>query len=439
MPAPGTTTSAVLSPDTVSLYIQDKLQERGDQQIVFAQFGEKASIPTGEGKTTSFIRYERLPLPTAPLVEGETPAATPVRLSTVQAVLDQWGAYVTMTDVSQLTVKHPIFTTARGLIEDQHNETVDREIQVPLMGSSAVYFAGGVATRALLTAACVLTTADIRKVLALLRQNGARTFGDGKYAGVVDPYVEQDLMADPTVVNATSYSAIKTLYSHEIGTWGGVRWTRSNMIPILSIMTAAWCTQTVAAIAGAEVGFTSGTTVYTKTTYLDPTTGFETVIDSEATNSPSTPNVVVEVTIAAAAPTGQYRIYSSLESGAAGTPTFQVRVVHTTGTADTIRLIKSGTPATANAFVVGATGAVAPPDCPDTTTVGDVHTSYIFGQGHYGVTKMAEGLRAYITAAGADKSDPLDQRRTIGWKRMMKAIVLNPNFGRRIESTSAHD
>ncbi|MHA2313060.1 MAG: N4-gp56 family major capsid protein [Candidatus Thorarchaeota archaeon] len=436
MPAPNVVTSATLSPDTASLYIQDKLLERAKQDLVFAQFGMQANVPTGEGRTTSFVRYERLPLPTTPLVEGETPAATAVRLSTVQAVLDQWGAYVTMTDVSQLTVKHPIFSTSRGLIEDQHNETVDREIQVPLLGSSAVTYAGAKTTRSALTAADVLTTTDIRTVVSLLRQNGARTFSGGKYRGVVDPYVEQDLNADATFVNASSYSNISTLHNAEIGTWMGVRWVRSNMIPIISAEAAGDVTQSLAAAASGETGFTNGTTVRTKTTGLDATTGFETVIDAEVANSPVTATPVVTVTIAAAAATGTYRIYSSLEDGAAGTPTFQVRVVHTTGTADTIRLIKSGTPSTSATFVVGATGAVAPPDA---SANGNVHISYIFGQNHFGVTKMSEGMKAFLTASGAEKSDPLDQRRTMGWKRMMKAIVLNPNFGRRIESLSAYN
>lgn len=439
MPAPNTITSAVVSADTASLYIQDKLLERGDVDIVFAQFGESASIPTGEGKTCAFVRYERLPLPTAPLVEGETPAATPVRLSTVQAVLDQFGAFAVMTDVSQLTVKHPIFATTRGLIEDQHNETVDREIQVPLLGSSAVSFAGGKASRALLTAADTLGSSDIRKTVALLRANGARPFAGNKFAGVTDPYVEQDLNNEPTFVLASSYSQIKTLHNAENGDWLGVRWSTSNMIPIFSQMAAAHCTQAVVAAAGGEIGFGNNTHVRTKTTLLDATTGFETTIDDEVDNTCLTATPVVAVTIAAAAPTGTYRIYSSLEDGAAGTPTFQVRVNHTYGSADTIRLIKAGTPSTSATFVVGATGAVAPPNCPVTGTTGNVHVSYIFGRGHYGVTKLSQGLRAYITAAGADKSDPLDQRRTMGWKRMMKAIVLNPNFGRRIESVSAHD
>ena len=76
--------------------------------------------------------------------------------------------------------------------------------------------------------------------------------------------------------------------------------------------------------------------------------------------------------------------------------------------------------------------AVAPPDCPAT---GTVHTGYVFGQGFYGATRLSR-LETTLTADRPEKSDPLNQRRQVGWKQFFKSMVLNPDFGFRFESQS---
>jgi hypothetical protein len=47
-----------------------------------------------------------------------------------------------------------------------------------------------------------------------------------------------------------------------------------------------------------------------------------------------------------------------------------------------------------------------------------------------------QNLETYVEAPGG-VSDPLHQRRTIGWKVAFKAVILNNNFMVRIETGSA--
>src|SRR5215472_1108059 len=237
---PNLATTASLSPDVLAVYMMDELLERAERDTVFWNLAEKSTIPKGSGKTAQFTRYERLPLPEAPLEESVTPAAVPITLSTVDAVLDQWGAVVSMSDIVVLVIKHPIVQQARELLTLQHNELVDREVQVVAMGSTNVYFAGNVASRASLVAANVLATDDIRRLVATLRQNGAPPRRGGMYEGVMDPFVEADISKDPTFQTASSYSQIGTLKDFVAGRWMGVEWSRSNGIPILSLMSAGW-------------------------------------------------------------------------------------------------------------------------------------------------------------------------------------------------------
>jgi N4-gp56 family major capsid protein len=431
-------TSATLSADVVAEYIQDRLLERPEKQTVFWALAEKATQPKGSGKVSSFVRYERLPLPIAPLEEGVTPTATPMTLSTVQAVLEQWGAFVNLSDVAQLVVSHPLVQQAKEVLNLQHKETLDREVQFPLLGSSAVTFAGGKASRALLVAADVIGSDDIRRVTATLRQNGARYYAGTDYYGIHDPYIEADLSKDSTFVLAAAESQVDRLNDMETGRWLGVRWMRSNLIPIITLLPATNVVTTAltgGGIPAGGVGFDgpTGATVRTRVTMLDPQTAFETQISDET----STTNAAVfgvQVQIAAAAPSGVYFVYSTMQNGLAGTATRQVRVNHVVGTANNVQLVKSGAPTALNAFVVTASGAVAPATPP---TGMNVHVTYICGKGAFGTVTL-NGLKTYMTEPDqATDSDPLAQRTKCSWKQLLKGLVLNPDFFRRIESASA--
>ena len=160
------------------------------------------------------------------------------------------------------------------------------------------------------------------------------------------------------------------------------------------------------------------------------------MVDAEATTTNGSA-FGVQVRIASTAPSGIYKVYSTLQDGAAGTATLQATITFTTGANVDVQIVKSGTVA-APAFVATGVGPIAPPDASTTSGV-DVHTSYIFGQDAIGCTNLGDGMEATFVPRRPSDSDPLAQRAKAGWKRMFKAVVLNSDFFRRIESASAYD
>lgn len=426
-------TTSTLAADLVPVLIKEKLLSIAEKQTVFYELGDKETLPENSGKTVQFTRYERLPLPNAPLAEGVPPTNTPLTTSVVQAVVDQWGATVGLTDVADLTVRHPVLKVAQQRLGTQHNELVDREVQRTLMGGSNVSFSNNRASRSALVAGDYLTTDDIRRAVSTLRATGAMDFDGSNYVGVFDPYVEMDLTKDSTFVTASSYSNIKTLLNAEVGMWMGVRWKRSNYIPIVA------ATSTGIAIAAnttlnSFTGFTASSSVRAKATKLDATTGFETSIFAEATIT----NAAAFRVLFTFSADGIYNCYTSLQDGAAGTPTFQVRVTRS-GTNVTVNVAKAAGTGTvvvtgnAQETVVTATGAIAPPDG---STAGNTHLTYVFGKEAFGVIDLA-GLKTYITPATPTTADPLVQLRIVGWKQIFKAVIKSTDFFRRIESLSA--
>ena len=426
-------TSTVLVADMVPVLMKEKLLSLADKQLVFFEIGDKEDLPTGNGKTIQFTRYERLVLPFGPLSESITPDAAALTTSVVQAVVDQWGAIVSMSDVAELTIKHPVMQIAQNRLGKQHAETVDREVQKTLLGSSNVSFANGRSARSSLIAGDVVSTDDIRKIVAQLRSDGAPSMDDGSFIGVFDPFVEMDLTKDATFTQAASYSNLRSLLNAEVGMWMGVRWKRSNFIPIITRHTG----ETINANATLNnfTGFALGTTNKARITKLDANTGFETAIGDETnvTNG----GAAFRVRVITPAVAGTYNVYCSLESGAAGTATFQTRVV-STGSAITVNIAKAlgtGTIVTTGAtleLVVSATGAVS---VPDTSTAGNVHITWVFGKEAFGVVDL-NGLKTTLTPPSASDSDPLVQRRKAGWKQMFKCVIKNTTFFRRLESLS---
>jgi N4-gp56 family major capsid protein len=427
---PGLSTSGTLANDLAPLWLQDELLAIAEKLTVFQDIGDTPTMPEGEGKNYSAQRYERLPLPGAPLTEGVTPDSTQLVVNKVQAMLEQWGMVVSLTDVAQMTTKHPALTAARDRLGNAAAELQDREIQKVLMGSGSVMFPGGKTSRSALVAGDVPTTDFVSGIVATLRQLGAPTFPGSMYSGVVDPFNEQDLAKDNTFVLAHQYAENTALMNAEIGRWRGVRWKRSNLLPIAALLPAGAGGAAAAAnttIPAGTTGFTAGSTVKVAAALADPINGMDTKLS--VTNAAA---FVVAVTISATAPEGRYNIYVSAEGSTV--PLFQAVVNKPVGAVYVFTVAKTVTGTIADTTGFNAGGAPLGADPPAT---GSVHVGYIFGKSAFAVPALGARVEATLTPATAQDSDPLKQRRKAGFKFMTKTVILNPDFFRRFECASA--
>jgi N4-gp56 family major capsid protein len=231
------TTTTQLSAD-LQTYFSKKLLVQAQYSTVLDQFGYSESIPSNSSKTISFTQYADLAPATTPLTEGTAPSDTQLSTSAITATVDQLGAYVTLTDLAELTVKHPATQKTTELLGVQAARSYDRTINSVVVAGTSVIYPGVVASRAGIAAGNVLTFSEIRKAVALLRNNGAQEFDDGNFVLVVDPSVETDLMGD-TAFSNTVYRQSSPLQSNEfykgtITKFAGVTVVRSNNIPTIA-------------------------------------------------------------------------------------------------------------------------------------------------------------------------------------------------------------
>jgi N4-gp56 family major capsid protein len=77
--------------------------------------------------------------------------------------------------------------------------------------------------------------------------------------------------------------------------------------------------------------------------------------------------------------------------------------------------------------------AQVPPAAPATGVT--VYPCFFFGRGAYGQVVLEDVKTSFLTSA--DKSDPLNQQRVVGWKVFYATIILNQTFFARTECASA--
>ena len=418
----------------IERYMYEKVLSIAIKNTVFWKLGRMVAVPPGESKTISFQRFERFVAPRRPLTEGTTPVGKKMTVNKVLAVAEQWGDFVTLTDVVELTVRHQPMQRALELIGLDAAETVDREVQRVLIAGTNVFFPNGRASRDLLTSTDFPTTRLFRTVVASLRRGGAPAYEGSRFVGVCDPENSMDIQADSTFVPAAQYSNLTALQEAEVGIWMKVRWMESNNIPVLVLNTALNATSVSAASAtGDEVALSDDTYTIRLIGLNDGLgsgkgSGFETDFSAESTPT-STTSQVLHFTI----PTMPSGVESANVYVKKGSGSFTLQAVDQP--AGAYSLNTSGTPSSGTGIAYSSTGIVAGP-IPASGV--NVHQMYVFGNEYYSVCEL-KGIQILRTPPGPQKTDELDQRRSIGWKAFFKAVITNEKFGARIECESDFD
>ena len=228
-----TTTTQVDS--GIEVYYDRTLLETARAKRVHTLFGQAKNLPAGSGETIKFRRYAQLSTATTPLTEGITPNGSQLSKTDILATVDQYGDYVHITDVVDLTVEDPVLTVAAEELSDQMYRTMDeltRQV-IRACATSTTCATGGT----------VLNKADIDGVVQTLLGNDAAMLvpmiGASPNTGV-SPIRESfwgiahtDLIDDledvSGFVQKTNYAQQTGVLDAEWGSTGNVRWLVSTL------------------------------------------------------------------------------------------------------------------------------------------------------------------------------------------------------------------
>lgn len=408
-------TKAVTAKDQ-GKFISDSLIANTELMLRLTQFAESRPLPQGNGDTAWFVQYQRTDVVVDRLQEGVTPDSTAFTVTDYSVKTDQYGMYITLTDVVEVTTKHPVLQQALRLLADSISRTKEHQIAEVLNRHTNVYYwDGSRADRGGITSTDYFKAEIVFRVKATMTGQGARYRKNGMLVAVMDTYVEGDIFSDTS--STSSYTTaqvqggnLKDLAKGYFKTWLGVEWIESNFMPVFTRLTG------LSAPAAGAGGTLSGT-VYHKITRKSLSRGFEEEIAVEASTAMGGNNRLAFTTPATLGYV--YNIYA----GSA------------TGDANLYLVAENVKPSTVYNLDALVGSGLNPPQTPAAGV--RVHVLYFFGAeclDH--VALDGASMEGTITPKGTSDTDPLGQRRHVGTKYYDKNAVREPVALVRVELAS---
>jgi hypothetical protein len=361
----------------------------------------------------------------------------------VSAVAQQWGDKVTITDVAEMTIKHPLFQKATELVGLQIAETLERNTFNTLNSGTQVNYVNTRGSRAALVAGDVINPHEVNRAYGALQTLGAPRYNGDEmtdtkvdantstakrvsphFVSIMHPLVAQDFRENNTVVTAWSYSEINRLYNAEAGEWGGIRFTTSNMVPTWTGVAQ------ITGTPGTAGALATNANYFIKVTASDTQNQFESQIyQASGALSVTGPNGSIAVTLPTLAGF-TFSVYIGTGTAAAVLNLGLSASGPTTGPQQGQATQMAGN----QTVIITGIGAAQTPPAPPATGL-TVYPTYIIGRGAYGQVMLDDARFTYLKEA--DKSDPLNQLRVVGWKVFYGTLIENQQFFMRIESLSA--
>lgn len=417
------TTFAAMVNDAPNVYISMKMIELLQRILVLQKIAEPYPLENKMSKTLRVVRVSRLSLPNTQLAEGVTPPTNSLVLTNVDVTVEQWGIVVVLTDVLELTVKHPMMSIGLERVSMAMKETAEREDAAVLMAATNVTYPGVVAGRATLAATDVFNTALAVTINAKLEMRGAPKYmPDGQYMGIFQPpHKAAVLGSDQTFQQASNFARVQKLEYGYVGPWMGIDWILGNFLPVF----VGVATPDTAAATVTKAQYTVGTSGTLATAnYQLKVVGREVISDYERRLSVQTGNIAVTSpgSIAVTMPSSVNYTYDLYMTQAAGTVAYKVASRVAAGATYTITTAPTGAEAVA----------------PTSPALGiSVYPGFVVGKGAFGTcTLNGMSLQTFTTPKGSSDSDPLAQRRKVGAKYMRKSFILDNDFIERFETSS---
>jgi N4-gp56 family major capsid protein len=393
-------------------YYAKRLLDNAEPNLVHDQFGDSYPIPKHGGKTIEFRKASALPKALTALSEGITPAGQSLNVTNLTATVKQYGDYIKVTDVLELTAIDPMLELSAQLLGSQAGRTLDTISREVLNGGTNKMFAPKVATggtetavllRSSIDATCVLTPKLVRKAANKLKRMNADKIGDS-YVAIVHPDACSDLMGHKDWLEAHLYTTPENIYNGELGKMYDIRFVESTEAKIIG----------PAYIFGTAAN--GGVCRMSLKTALDGTGSTTIAVNEEITAAQATEfnarisgGETIKLYIG-----GKEATISAATAGDAGSATFTASAA-----------VKD---VAANAVVCGS-GAGAD---------GSAIYCTIFLAAHaYGKTSVTGGELQYIYKPLGSGEDALNQRATTGWKVMKVTERLAEEYILRLEHSAS--
>lgn len=386
-----TTNTTAVNARINKTFYDRQLLESAKTRFVFAKYGQKRSIPRNSGKQVEFRRWNLFDPKDAlsGLQEGVTPTGQTLTQSAVEATVSQYGAYVEVSDLLDMTGYDRVINDSVELLGEQLGSVIEWVTRDEICSGTNVQYANGKTERAALTSSDTLTLTEIRKAVRTLKSAKARMFSENgrkpHFICICSPDAVYDLQNDPNWQDVSKYSNAEQIYSGEIGRMFGVV-------------------------------FVESTEAKTYTPQIQSTVGADSTVTTVNLSAPLT-----------AAQVAFLRNGGTVSIGSLSEIAVSTENLTEGASAITLSTALSDAPAANTAIISDDAGANGI----------EVHATLVFGKDAYGVISVdgSDVIESIIKPCGSSgTADPLNQRATVGAKvSAYTAKILNDLWIVRIE------
>ena len=228
-------------PANIQGYYDKRLLMRSEDRLVHDRYAQMRTLPKNSGTRTNFRRYSNLAPATTPLTEGVTPTGSQLAVTDINATVQQYGDFITLTDQVDMHGLDNTVAEATDICGYQMGETLDevwRDAVVPNLANKIFIAADEAST----VAGDTFTVASVKAAILQLKSQNAMKFTpmvgatDGvgtsavrsAYWGVIHPDVVYDLEDQAGFISAENYASTKTLVDGEVGAVKDVRFVETN-------------------------------------------------------------------------------------------------------------------------------------------------------------------------------------------------------------------
>lgn len=241
----------------IAAYSVVRMLKRAMPYMHLEKFGQTYPMPKNNTRTAKFRRYFlvgatgsagsgagafNIPLATTPLVEGVTPQGSRLANADYEVTMQQYGDFVTITDVVMDTHTDPILNQATEILGEQAAVTLETLRFNVLRAGTNVFFANNVAGRS--SVATAITIADQRRVTTGLNRQNAKKISsvvastpdfntksvEAAYMAVCHPDLESDIRGMTGFKPVADYGTHTTPFEGELGSVEQVRYLASTVI-----------------------------------------------------------------------------------------------------------------------------------------------------------------------------------------------------------------
>lgn len=228
------TTTTQVDP-AVGIFYDRVLLKRAVPALVHDRFAQKKGIKSKSGTTIKFRRYNSLTVAKTPLQEGVTPPGQQLSKTDLTAQVSQYGDFVHVTDVVDLTVEDAVLTETAILLGEQMGETLDEITRDILAACASVTNASGGFNGDTPTE---ITQDDVDAVVDTLLGGNAKFISNiikagtgvgtapvrAAYWGIFDTDIRRDVEDCEDWLGAHQYPNQSDIQADEWGSTGNVRW-----------------------------------------------------------------------------------------------------------------------------------------------------------------------------------------------------------------------